>query len=269
MNGVVEIDGVSLRRDPATLLDSISWTIAPGEHSALIGGNGSGKTTLLKVMTGYEWPSQGTVRVLGKTFGKCDVSRLRRTIGWMSASIEPRMPRNDTVARVVASGFDGSLGLYRPLENAESRRVACTLERMGIAPLQERPFAWLSQGERVRTLIARALVHNPRLLVLDEPCAGLDAVARARLLDDMASLVARDDPPTILLVTHHIEEISPWIQTVHAMRAGKTVALGDPARVLCDTVMTEVFGAPVRVEKQGAAYRLVVCARRIPSESRL
>lgn len=249
---IVEVESITLRRGPATLLKNVNWTIQSGEHWALLGANGSGKTTLLKVLSGYEWPSEGVVRVLGKTFGKCDLPKLRREIGWVSVSLEHRIPPHDPVERVVASGFDASIGLYRPLSSAEEERVSDAIDRMGLEALRHRPFGWLSQGERAKTLIARGLVSRPKLLILDEPCAGLDPVAREAFLDDLAGLAGALDAPTLLLVTHHIEEIGPWVQRILALRAGQVAAVGDMESVLNDEAMSRVFDASCRVIRDGS-----------------
>ncbi len=255
---VVELERISLVRDGTKILDDVSWRIERGSHAALLGANGSGKTTLLKVLTGYEWPTSGSVRVLGRTYGDCDLRAMRKAIGWVSSAIEHRVPPADAAERIVASGFDASFGLYRDPTPSEWERCRAALDDVGVRYVARRPFGLLSQGEQKRVLIARALVHSPVLLVLDEPCAGLDPVSRAEFLDDVGRLAADPAGPTIVLVTHHLEEIAPWIKNIVALRAGKRVASGPVQQVLADGVLGQVFDRPCRVRCEHGMYRLIL-----------
>ncbi len=253
---VVELDRVTVVRGGATLVDGVSWRIASRGHAVLLGANGSGKTTLLKVLTGYDWPTSGRVRVLDAPYGECDLRTIRRHIGWVSSAMERRFLPQESALDVAGSGLDASLGLYRQLTTAESARCARALEQLGVAAIASRAFGLLSQGEQKRVLIARALVLEPSLLVLDEPCAGLDPAARAEFLDDLGRLAERADGPTVLLVTHHLEEIRPWIREALVLRAGRVVKQGAAGDVLVDAVMTEAFGRPCRVVRDGGELRL-------------
>jgi iron complex transport system ATP-binding protein len=253
---VVELDAITVVRGGATLLDRVSWHIRRGEHAALLGANGSGKTTLLKVMTGYEWPTSGRVRVLDAPFGACDLRMLRRHIGWVSSAMERRILPHEPAWQVVGSGFDASLGLYRPLTEPETQRCQALFGRLGVGEIASRPFGLLSQGEQKRVLIARALVLEPALLVLDEPCAGLDPASRVDFLVDLGQLAQKHDGPTILLVTHHLEEIRPWIRRVLALRRGRVAAEAPREGVLTDAVMSDVFSRPCRVVRVGAELTL-------------
>lgn len=244
---VVELEDITVVRGGNTILDRVSWRIERGRHAVLLGANGSGKTTLLKVMTGYEWPTSGRVRVLNHGFGDCDLRTLRRHIGWVSSAMEHRISAHDPVLSVVGSGFDAALALFRPLSRAETARCESVLAHLGVGSLLSRPFGLLSQGEQKRVLIARAIVHDPALLVLDEPCAGLDPASRVDFLDDLEGFAADPHGPTILLVTHHVDEIRPWIHEALALRAGRVVKRGPCSTVLTDALMTEVFSRPCRV----------------------
>ena len=252
----VELRDISFVRKERRILDRVSWTIRQGEHWALIGANGSGKTTLLKIVTGYEWASEGSVTVLGRVFGECDVRELRKTIGWVSSSLESRLPREDTALSIVESGLEATLGVYRRYSEAEGLLAREALAALGIVHLAERTFGVMSQGEQQRVLIARALICRPALLVLDEPCAGLDPNARGAFLEDLGRLATRGDAPTLLLVTHHIEEIGPWIARVCALREGRVVAQGAPEELLTADVLSKTFAMECHVEFDGERYWL-------------
>jgi len=253
---VVELESITVVRGGKTILDEVSWAIARGEHALLIGANGSGKTTLLKVLTGYEWPTSGRVHVLGQEYGECDLRALRRRIGWVSSAMEHRVPPEDEALRVVASGFDASFGLYRPTTAAERDRCSGLLERLGLGKLERQRFGLMSQGEQKRTLIARALAHDPALLVLDEPCAGLDPVSRVDFLEDVGRLASAPGGPTIVVVTHHVEEIRPWLRTAIALRAGRMIASGSIADLMRSEILSRVFDRTCRLACERGEYRL-------------
>lgn len=254
---IVEIRGVGVVRAGRRILRDISWSIGSGEHWALLGANGSGKTTLLRVLTGYEWPTEGEVRVLGKRLGACDAGALRRAIGWASSSLAARVHGSDTVLEVIASGFAGSIGLYRPFTPREWREARRVLRVVGLPDLADQPWERCSQGEQQRTLIARALVHRPRLVILDEPCAGLDPVAREALHADLARMARHRGAPTVILVTHHIEEIGPWMQCALVLRSGRVLAAGPVAGAVTGPVMSRALGRRCRVSRTGGRLSLV------------
>jgi len=253
---VIQLTNITFIRSDRIILDRISWTIGRGQHWALLGANGSGKTSLLKIIAGYEWPSDGSVHVLGRHFGDCYLPELRKTIGWVSAAVEHRLPEDDTALEIAASGFDASLGLYRPLRRDETEQTRSALAALGIEGLADQPYQVLSQGEKQRVLIARALVNRPALLILDEPCAGLDPVSRERFLDDLGRLAETPESPTILLVTHHVEEIRPWIDNLLVLKEGRVLAAGSTAAMLTAANMGDAFGHPCRIGNTRGRYRL-------------
>ncbi|MBN1816743.1 MAG: ABC transporter ATP-binding protein [Sedimentisphaerales bacterium] len=253
---VVHLKSVSFVRKDRPILTDISWTIQPGQHWALLGANGSGKTTLLMILTGYEWPTQGTVEVLGRRFGECLLAELRRIVGWVSNAVTAQLPGRDRAIDIVVTGIDASLGLYRPFERGEYDRAHAVLSTVGAEDYADQPYEILSQGEQQRVLIARAMVHQPQLLILDEPCVGLDPAARHRFLEDLRMLAANRDCPGIIYVTHQIEEIGPWIEQVMVLKTGRILDCGPVGQVLSDAVLSRAFDCVCRVERLGGQYRL-------------
>lgn len=255
---VVELEGICFCRRERQILTDISWRIETGGHWVLLGANGSGKTTLLKILTGYAWPTFGSVRVLGERFGATDIPRLRRVIGWVSSAMTQRLPAQDTAINVVASGLDASIGLYRHISEDERARAMAVLDQLGGASLAEQKYGTLSQGEMQKVLIARALVCDPKLLILDEPCIGLDPAARQRFLKDIAALATSEHTPTIIFVTHHIEEIDGWVDHVLMLKSGRLLAQGTTDQTITSERMSELFDYPCHVERQGTEFLLRV-----------
>ncbi len=255
---VIELEDINVVRSGTTIVNGVSWRIDAGEHAVLLGANGSGKTTLLKVLTGYEWPTSGRVRVLDRPYGECDLRSLRRHIGWVSSAMERRFLPHETAKDVVGTGFDAGFGLYRALSRTEIAKCRDALAHFGVAALADRAFGLLSQGEQKRVLIARALVLEPALLVLDEPCAGLDPASRTDFLDDLGRFAGRTGGPTMLLVTHHVEEVRPWIRRAMTLRAGRVVKQGNCDEVFTDSVLSETFDRTCRIERAGGEWRLSV-----------
>jgi iron complex transport system ATP-binding protein len=253
---IADLTGITYIRDAQAILRDISWQIARGQHWALLGANGSGKTTLLKVVTGYEWPSEGEVRVLGEHFGECNLPELRKTIGWVSSALLHQFPYMSRAVDVAASGLDASIGLYRDITESEWATARDALARVDLADLADRPYRLLSQGEQQRVLIARALVRQPALLILDEACAGLDPMAREHFLASLESLARSSQAPAMIFVTHHIEEIGPWITHVLVLKAGKVLAQGPKADILQDRVLTDAFGGQCKVTREGDRFYL-------------
>lgn len=256
MPPIVALEKVSFIRQGKSILRDISWSVQQGEHWALLGANGSGKTTLLKILTGYAWATSGSVEVLGKRYGEYDLRELRKTIGWVSAALEGRIPGKDTALDVVLSGYDATLGVYRETTEAERGKAKAVLEGVNSLALLERTFGTLSQGEQQRILIARALINEPALLILDEPCAGLDPVAREDFLHDLGRLAADPKAPTLIMVSHHIEELGSWISQCLALREGGIEVCGPIDRAIRSEVLTRVFGRPCTVERSTGGYRM-------------
>ncbi|WP_327708237.1 ATP-binding cassette domain-containing protein [Streptomyces sp. NBC_00464] len=246
---VIRADRVSLVRDGNVLLDSVSLTVRSGEHWALLGANGAGKSTLLGLLGAVTHPTRGTVEVLGRTLGRVDLRELRTLLG----HVDPRHPLRSplTVNQVVLTGLTNSVEpLPRWSPVAEQReRAERLLKMLGMGSRTQSRWPALSQGERGRTLIARALMPQPRLLLLDEPATGLDLAAREQLLESLDAL--REEHPELatVLVTHHLEELPA--STTHAMllRGGRCMARGPADHVLTTDQVSDCFGHPVRITR--------------------
>ena len=256
MKPVLEVSRLQVRRGATTILRSVDWRVAPGEHWVILGANGSGKTSLLKALTGYLSPTAGTLRLLGETYGESDWRRLRLRIGVVTSAFAAAVPPAETALDTVVSGKFAQLDLWARVSAADRAAARRQLRLVGLARLAGRAWVHLSQGERQRVLIARALMARPRLLILDEPCAGLDPVARENFLGFVNRLAGRRRGPALVLVTHHVEEIAPRFSHVLLLRGGRVLASGTRQRVLTSRYLSAVFGAPLRLERSGARLRL-------------
>ena len=255
----VRLDHISFIRDHTTILQDISILIEKGQHWAIIGPNGSGKTSLISIINGYHFPSEGEALVLGRRFGKTDLRELRLHIGEASSEIKNMLHTQDSVTDIVLSGRFATIGLYEIPSLKDKLRAKILLEFFGLAGMASRPFNILSSGEQQKTLLARALMPEPELLVLDEPCAGLDIGAREELLDAIQKMCKTPGGPTLILVTHHIEEIIPAITHALALRQGRVVAQGDKKDVLTGEVLSRTFDLSIEVqERYGRLWPVVM-----------
>ncbi len=254
---IVRLQGLSLLRENRWALRGLDFTVRPGEHWALLGPNGSGKSSLLAVMQGWLWPQKGGVEVLGNRFGSEDLSELRRQIGWVGGEIESEFPRWQSVLDIVLSGGVGTIGLQFDKPNAEVKRHALQrLRWVGLSGYEARPCKHLSQGQSRLLTIARALMTAPRLLILDEPCTGLDPVARERFLRRLSQILRDKRSPSAFYVTHHVEEIVPEVTHVLLLRQGRQVAAGPIAKTLSDQHLRQTFGVPLSVVKRDGRFAL-------------
>jgi iron complex transport system ATP-binding protein len=253
---------VDLARDDRLLLDQVSLTIRAGEHWALLGPNGAGKSTLLQIMATHAYPTRGQVDVLGHRLGRVDVFRLRPWIGHVSP--HHRVDPHRTVREVVLTGVTGTIQLVQRRETtaAELSRATEVTELMGLGGREDARWGVLSVGERGRVLIARALMAQPRLLLLDEPAAGLDVAGREQLLTRLDDLRQREPGLATVLVTHHLEELPA--STTHALllRDGRTVAAGAIDDVLTTPRASACFGHPVAVTRHAGRWAAVSGAGR-------
>jgi iron complex transport system ATP-binding protein len=263
MSDVLEFAGVSVVRGDNTLLDDITWEVEEGQRWVILGPNGAGKTTLLQLAAGRIHPTTGVAGVLGEVLGAVDVFELRPRIGLSSAAMAERLPVDELVRDVVVTASYGIVGRWRETYDAlDHTRAADLLEALGAAHLSERTFGTLSEGERKRVQIARALMTDPELMLLDEPAAGLDLGGREELVARLGALAADIEAPALVLVTHHVEEIPPSFTDVLLMREGRIVAAGPVEIVLTAANLSETFGLPLVLERHGDRWS----ARAAPDE---
>jgi iron complex transport system ATP-binding protein len=249
MGRVVRARDLTVVTGGATLLADVDLDLAPREHLAVLGPNGAGKTTLLRVLATYRFPTGGEVEVLGERFGRVDLRALRPRVGLVSVGLDPLLARHARVGALVAAARTGALvGWHAPVGDGDvADRVTAALTRVGADHLADRRLDTLSQGEQQRVRIARALVTGPELLRLEEPFAGLDLGGRESLLADLDRVLAEPDGPTVVLVTHHLEELPTGIARVLLLREGRTVAQGPARDVLLSPAVSEAFGVDVEV----------------------
>ncbi|MGI8761174.1 MAG: ABC transporter ATP-binding protein [Jatrophihabitantaceae bacterium] len=250
-DAVLQFANVSVRRGTATLLDRIDWTVEEDERWAVLGANGAGKTTLLQIAAASLHPTSGRAYVLGEQLGRVDVFELRPRIGLASAALAQRVPDGELVLDVVVSAGYSLLGRWREAYGRlDVRRAVRLLERFGVGELAQRRFGTLSEGERKRVQIARALMTDPELLLLDEPAAGMDLGGREDLIRRLTRFAADPEAPASVLVTHHVEELPPGTSHVLLLRAGAVVASGLARDVLTDAHLSDTFGLPLHVERR-------------------
>lgn len=238
----LSIKGLKLIRGGTPILSNLSWDVSPGQHWAILGANGSGKTSLLSVLTGYLTPTSGIIRVLDQQYGRANWVELRKSIGIVSSSIRQAMPDHEPALMAIVSGKYAMIDYWGRVKRADKAEAEAILKQVDCEHLADRPWLVLSQGERQRILIGRALMARPRLLILDEPCAGLDPVARERFLEFLQQLTRQKDAPVLLLVTHHVEEIVEGISHVLVLKDGGVLATGEREATLTAENLSEAFG---------------------------
>lgn len=255
MGAVLELAGVTVKRGDAVLLEDINWRVEESDRWVILGANGAGKTTLMQVCTAQIHPTAGVVGILDEVLGAVDVFELRPRIGYTSAAVAEQIPRHELVHDVVVSASYGVLGRWREqYDDLDHERASQLLEEVGASRLAERTFGTLSEGERKRVQIARALMTDPELLVMDEPAAGLDLGGREDLVTTL-SLLARDEvAPASVLVSHHVEEIPPGFTHALMLRGGRVVAAGPMAEVVTASNLSRTFGMPLHLEEHDGRY---------------
>ena len=249
------LDRVTLWVDANIILNSLSWSAESGQRWAVLGPNGCGKSTLLRLLAGRAHPSSGSIDLLGNRVGRIDLGPLRRSIAWVHADLLQWIPRFQTVLETVVAGIRGNFVAYDRIFSTEADRAEEELRAVGMSSLCNRRFVTLSTGERQRTLIARAFASNPALVLLDEPCAGLDPRAREEFLITLRMALDRSSA-TLVHVTHNIEEIDVYYDGVMLMKGGVSVSLGSPSTQLTDARLSCLFGVPCSVTSDGGRYWL-------------
>lgn len=254
---IIDVQHLRVDRFNARVIDDITWTVRQDENWVILGPNGAGKTTLLSCLMAYTPPSGGEIHVLGEKWGQYDWRKLRERVGIVSSSLTARMPEAETALHIVVGGRYAQLGLRgEAATDALKDEAMSHLERLGGAHLRDRRWGVLSQGERQRVLIARALMANPALLIVDEPCAGLDPVARERFVQQLDQLARDPSAPALVLVTHHVEEITPAFTHVLMLKDGVSRRSGPAGVLLTSEELSATFGAPMTLVRDGARYRL-------------
>jgi len=249
------MDEVSVVRGDTILLDHVSWSVELDERWVILGPNGAGKTTLLQIAAALLHPSSGRVQLLGEPLGLADVFELRPRIGFASAAIAARIPPDEVVRDLVVSAGYAVLGRWRErYEAADLDRATHLLDLMGVAGFADRRFGTLSEGERKRVQIARALMPDPEIMLLDEPAAGLDLGGREDLLVRLSAIADDPDAPTLIMVTHHVEEIPAAFSHAMMLRDGAVVVSGLIRDVLTAANLSETFGLALRLTRSGDRY---------------
>ncbi|MFF0341059.1 ABC transporter ATP-binding protein [Kribbella sp. NPDC004875] len=255
MTAVVELAGATVVRGDARLLDGIDWTIDEADRWVVIGPNGAGKTTLLQILAAQLHPTYGVAGLLGEVLGAVDVFELRPRIGLTSAALADRLPKSERVSDVVVSASYAVLGRWiEEYDELDHQRAAALLGELGIAHLQDRTFGTLSEGERKRVQIARALMTDPELMLMDEPAAGLDLTGREQLVRSLSTIATAPGAPAMVLVTHHVEEIPPGFTHALLLKQGRIVAAGPIHEALTATTLSETFDLPLTLTHQNARY---------------
>lgn len=254
-DSVLHLWDITVRRGQTLLVDGINWNVDAGEQWVVLGPNGAGKTTLLQIASAQLHPTSGRAHVLGERLGAVDLMQVRSRIGLSSAALAARVPPTEKVVDVVVSAGYGVLGRWREhYDEMDFERAGELLEAMGISRLANRLYGTLSEGERKRTLAARALMTDPELLLLDEPAAGLDLGGREDLLARLSALAVDPAAPATVLVTHHVEEIPTAFTHLLLLRAGKVVAAGPMAQVLTAEALSATFGMPLLLDRRDGRY---------------
>ena len=251
MSIALDLTRVTFVRDDRTILAPLTWQVRDTERWLVLGANGSGKTTLLRIASLYEHPSSGTVDVLGERLGRTDVRQLRRRVGYLSASLSAQLrPELRCLDVVMTAKYAALEPWWHRYTTADETAATECLDRMGVAWAAERPLGTVSSGEQQRVLLARTLMNQPGIVLLDEPSARLDLFGREQLVQALAELALDPTAPPLVLVTHHLDEVPPGITHVLMLRDGEVVAMGPIAEHLHAAALSECFGMPLHLERR-------------------
>ncbi|MDL0434908.1 MULTISPECIES: ABC transporter ATP-binding protein [unclassified Niallia] len=245
---VVKAEGIGLKRNGKWILKDINWEINRGEHWVLYGLNGAGKSALLNMICAYYHPTVGKLTVLDKEFGASELgANLRKRIGLVSSRLQQNLYVSDSAYEIILSGAYASIGLYETPTDEVRAKAIRLLRELGCYEYADRAYSSLSQGEKQRVLIARSLMLDPELIILDEPATGLDFLAREQLLETIQTLAQMEAAPTIIYVTHHLEEILPVFSSTLLLKEGTVFAKGKTEEIMTSSSLSEYFSFPVDV----------------------
>lgn len=256
---VLEVTDLTFRRG-RPILKGISWRVDPGQHWAILGPNGCGKTSLINLITGYDSATTGTLRIGDSVFGDDDWREVRRRVGLVTNTLTTYLESGEPVLDVIASGREAKLNLIEQPPPAVFREARKLLKLVGCDYLRDALWGPLSQGEKQKVLICRALMAKFAVLILDEPCAGLDPVAREHYLQWMQSLAAKPQSPSLVMVTHHVEEILPAITHCLLLKDGRVHAAGPKHAILNSMNLSTIYGSPLKLTRHGERYALKLAA---------
>jgi iron complex transport system ATP-binding protein len=247
----INLTNVSLTTEGKSILRDINISVQPGQCCAIIGPNGAGKSSLIAIMTGYLWPSNGSVTILGQSFGQVEIAQVREKIGLIAPSRVPEFESWLPVRTVVATGLFGTIVLpeYKSMTPADWKKVDAEIAALHLQDKAMQPIGKLSTGEQMRTLIARAMVSQPHLIILDEPTAGLDMGARVGIIRALEKLRTRPHPPTLLVVSHHLDELPYPIDQIILLKNGSIITQGSPAETLTSERLSQTFDCPVELTR--------------------
>lgn len=255
MGDVLDVQEATVRRDGRAILDSVDWSVDEGQRWVVLGPNGAGKTTLIQLVSGRMHPTRGSVSIVGERLGRVNLEDLRPLVGMMSSAVDVRIPGDQRVLDVVRTAAYGHLATWRetydPLDDERARALLASL---GVASFETRLFSTLSSGEKKRVGLARALMPNPELLVLDEPASGLDLGGRESLIDTLSRLAIEPLSPVIVLVTHHVEEIPPGFTHALLLKDGAVYASGPIGEIIVSSNLSAVFGIDLSVTNEAGRF---------------
>lgn len=246
MSVIAKVKNVNCKTGNHYLLHDINWEIHEGEHWLIFGMNGCGKTTLLSLLAGYKSPSSGSIEVFGKEYTKETIFEMRKKVGWVSGSFFDKLYKNETTLQIILSGLTGTYNIDDSITAIDVQKAKKLMRALHIEEKMNAPFSNLSKGERQNVLIARALINDPKILVLDEPGTGLDVYARENMKSIVKNL-AEHKNVTILYVTHYPEEIQPFMNKTLLLRNGCVYAKGDTAEIFKEERLSRLFGEPTEL----------------------
>lgn len=245
---IIKYENISFIRSDRKILDNINWTVNKGENWAILGLNGSGKSSIINMLTAYEIPTKGDISIFGEKFGYYDWTEIKQKIGFVSNTLNRFLPtlNNQTVKNIVLSGKYSSIGIYKEISEDDIKKADFLLKAFRLEHLESNKFKNLSQGEQRLTLLSRAFMNNPKILVLDEPCSGLDIRARENFLSSLEDQILQNNT-TIIYITHNTEEILPSITHVAILKNGKIIAKGLKKEILTNTILSEAYSTDVEI----------------------